>query len=172
MHRLTLIRAGIPVEVCASSNARTLRLPNLHDHPTLSVLLREEHPVTISTDDPGVFDTTVSRELFLVARAFGLDAARVASICLEAPGMTFADEHTRGWLRRQLEEGVLHATERHAASMLAATGRAVKQAHPAAGAASVGVEDVLSAVRGSTAVTGGGAVLSATVSAALGGRER
>lgn len=76
--RLRALRT--PVEICPTSNMRTLKLASLSEHPTLQWLLRANHPVSINTDDAGVFGTTPSQELALVARTYDLSREEVARL--------------------------------------------------------------------------------------------
>ena len=39
-----------PIEICPSSNLKTLRLGCLADHPTLGRWLETSHPISINTD--------------------------------------------------------------------------------------------------------------------------
>lgn len=56
-----LARRRIPLDVCPTSNARTGAFPTRLPHPAL-VLLRSGVAVTVSTDDPGLFGTTLAAE--------------------------------------------------------------------------------------------------------------
>ena len=71
----------IPIESCPTSNILTIELSSHHHeesitkalekHPVLKqLLLNKEYPMSISTDDPGVFHTNSSRELRLLMCAF------------------------------------------------------------------------------------------------------
>lgn len=74
----------IPIETCPTSNVMTLEL-NRHEngahltllqglaqHDNLRTWLKVSHPLTICTDDPGVFGTDLTTEWWLVARTFDL----------------------------------------------------------------------------------------------------
>jgi len=71
---------AVPIEVCPTSNMRTLSLATLGDHPELGHWLRTGHPVAVSTDDSGVFSTTLSNEYLLVARSAGLSPQQVFAL--------------------------------------------------------------------------------------------
>ena len=43
-------QARTPIEICPSSNLKTLRLGRLTDHPTLGRWLKTSHPISINTD--------------------------------------------------------------------------------------------------------------------------
>jgi adenosine deaminase len=60
-----LARRGIPLDVCLASNRATRAVPA--DHPALR-LIRAGVPVNHSTDDPGLFGTTLRGEYLRFAR--------------------------------------------------------------------------------------------------------
>ncbi len=66
-----LAEKQIPVEICLSSNLRTGCCATLVDHP-LPKYLERGMLVTLNTDDPEMFETTLNREYELAAEAFGL----------------------------------------------------------------------------------------------------
>ena len=78
-----------PVEICPASNCCTLGLPHFSHHPTLKSLVAANHPVSFSTDDPGVFDTTASHSLALAAEALGWDEWRCAGAVWDAVDQVF-----------------------------------------------------------------------------------
>lgn len=60
----------IPLELCLTSNWLTQAVPSLTAHP-IKNLLQAGVPVTINTDDPGVFDTDLVKEYKLLAQFYG-----------------------------------------------------------------------------------------------------
>jgi aminodeoxyfutalosine deaminase len=62
---------GIVLDVCPLSNLRTGAVADLHDHP-LPRLVAAGVLCSISTDDPAMFDTDLSRD-YEAATSFGLD---------------------------------------------------------------------------------------------------
>ncbi len=69
-----------PIEICPSSNYYTLGLKSYADHPQLRKLLALGYPVSINTDDRGIFGTSMTDELLHVSRAFGLSVADIVDI--------------------------------------------------------------------------------------------
>ncbi|GGP08864.1 adenosine deaminase [Nonomuraea glycinis] len=70
----------LPLDVCPTSNVRTGQVARIEDHP-LPRMLAEGLFVTLNSDDPPMFATTLSEEYRLAARVFGLgveDLARLA----------------------------------------------------------------------------------------------
>ena len=81
----------IPIEICPSSNSHTLQMRTLTDHPTLGTWLEEAYPISICTDDAGVFATSASEELRRVAAAFGLSPPQLARLAAAPFAHAFAD---------------------------------------------------------------------------------
>ena len=60
----------IPLEICITSNVRTGAVRSLHEHPVRK-LLDAGVPITLNTDDPGIFETTLEREFAIAKENFG-----------------------------------------------------------------------------------------------------
>ncbi|KAK8811380.1 hypothetical protein WA158_003114 [Blastocystis sp. Blastoise] len=60
----------VHIEVCPSSNIMTLSLPSLSSHPLLPFLLKNTIPFSINTDDASVFQTNISKEIYLFMNSF------------------------------------------------------------------------------------------------------
>jgi adenosine deaminase/aminodeoxyfutalosine deaminase len=69
---------NVPLEVCISSNVCTGAVPSLDTHP-IGELYRAGVPITIHTDDPAFFQTTLAREYELAEKMFGLPAEEMAA---------------------------------------------------------------------------------------------
>jgi aminodeoxyfutalosine deaminase len=83
-----LVARGTVLDVCPLSNLRTGAVASLHDHP-LPRLVAAGVLCSISTDDPAMFDTDLSRD-YEAATSFGLDPrsfydAGVAGALCDAP---------------------------------------------------------------------------------------
>lgn len=61
----------IPVELCLTSAIKAGMISQGNEHPALKLLI-EGHPVAICTDDPLIFNTTLSQEYAHVASLAGL----------------------------------------------------------------------------------------------------
>jgi len=66
-----LAERQIPIEICLSSNVRTGCCASLRDHP-LPEYLERGLLVTLNTDDPEMFETTLNGEYELAGETFGL----------------------------------------------------------------------------------------------------
>ena len=89
-----LAQRQVPVEVCMTSNLKTGCCPNLHDHPVRKYF-DQGLMVTLNSDDPAMFGTTLNREYELARSEFG-----------------FTDEHLRELARNSFEASFLLADKK------------------------------------------------------------
>jgi aminodeoxyfutalosine deaminase len=83
-----LAERRIPLEVCPTSNVRTRVVPDLASHP-LPQMVEAGVVVTINSDDPSMFDTTLNREYEIAAELLGLDEVGVAGLAKNAVTASF-----------------------------------------------------------------------------------
>lgn len=76
-----LVEHRIPLEVCPSSNLCLGVAPTLAAHP-FDRLRREGVHVTVNSDDPPFFDTTVNDEYLRVAAAYGYGEEEIVDLVL------------------------------------------------------------------------------------------
>ncbi|TQM42965.1 adenosine deaminase [Pseudonocardia cypriaca] len=74
-----LAEHGIPLEVCPTSNLRTAAVRDIAEHP-LPALVAAGVPVTLATDDPGMFHTDLNAEYLLCHEVFDMGIAELAEI--------------------------------------------------------------------------------------------
>jgi aminodeoxyfutalosine deaminase len=79
----------VPVEVCISSNLRTGACPELAEHPVRK-FFDQGLMVTLNTDDPAMFQTSLTKEYELAQQEF-----------------SFSDEHLRELARNSFEASFL-----------------------------------------------------------------
>ncbi len=91
----------IVLEVCPGSNVALGIYPDLAAHP-VKALCDAGCAVTISTDDPPFFHTTMTREYQALAATFGMGVDRFAAFAETALQAAFCDDETRSGLRRAL----------------------------------------------------------------------
>jgi aminodeoxyfutalosine deaminase len=96
-----LAAARIPLEVCPSSNIATRAVASLAEHP-ITVFRDAGVVVTINSDDPPMFGTTLNREYEIAAELLALDADGIASLALAAVDASFADVPTKERLRKEI----------------------------------------------------------------------
>jgi aminodeoxyfutalosine deaminase len=83
-----LVENGISLEVCPTSNVCTRSVPSLAEHP-LPVLVAAGVTVSINSDDPPMFATTLNKEYGVAADLLGLDEAGLAEIARDAVRTSF-----------------------------------------------------------------------------------
>ena len=93
----------IPLEVCPSSNVSTGVLARFEDHP-LPRFLDAGLVVTLNTDDPAMFGTSLEEEFLRTARAFGLSRQTLTGFCANAIQAAFLDESEKQLLWGELRE--------------------------------------------------------------------
>lgn len=81
------------IEICPTSNKITLGLTNYADHPYLRDWLTLQYPISINTDDRGIFNTTLTKELLYVKDAMGLDLADMVQILGTVEYLLFVHAH-------------------------------------------------------------------------------
>lgn len=85
-----LAERGIPLEVCPSSNVATRAVAALDEHP-IRAFRDAGVVVTVNSDDPPMFNTTLNREYEVAADLLGLDEAGVAELARTAVRSSFAE---------------------------------------------------------------------------------
>jgi aminodeoxyfutalosine deaminase len=89
-----LAETGVPLEVCPSSNIATRAVSRLEDHP-IRAFRDAGVIVTVNSDDPPMFGTTLNREYAIAADLLGLDEAGLAELARTAVRSSFAPEDVR-----------------------------------------------------------------------------
>lgn len=84
-----LAEHAIPLEVCPSSNVATRAVASLAEHP-LPAFVEARVVVTINSDDPPMFGTTLNREYEIAADLLGLDESGLADLARTAVRASFA----------------------------------------------------------------------------------
>ncbi|MGC9370209.1 MAG: adenosine deaminase [Paracoccaceae bacterium] len=97
-----LAAAGVVLEVCPGSNIALGVFPGWASHP-VDRLRERGVKVTLSTDDPPFFHTTLSAEYDRLADTFGWDEAVFNELNTIAARAAFCDEETRAKILTRLE---------------------------------------------------------------------
>ncbi len=93
---------GTTLEVCPGSNIVLGLYPNFASHP-IARLRDAGVKVTVSTDDPPFFHTTMRREYEMLQQAFGWDKDDFAALNETALDAAFCDDNTRDRVKKKLE---------------------------------------------------------------------
>jgi len=103
-HLLDHLRENaIPLEVCPTSNVCTRSVPSLAEHP-LPQLVAAGVTVTINSDDPPMFATTLNAEYAVAADLLDLDAAGVADLARAAVRASFLDDAGKAVLLAEIDD--------------------------------------------------------------------
>jgi adenosine deaminase len=97
-----LAEKGIVLEVCPGSNIALGLYPSWRQHP-IAKLRERGVGVTISTDDPPFFHTTMAREFDRLSDAFDWDEGEFLAINKTAINAAFCDAKTRQEILKRLE---------------------------------------------------------------------
>jgi len=89
-----LAEHAIPLEVCPSSNIATRAVRTLADHP-ITVFRDAGVVVTVNSDDPPMFSTTLNDEYEVAAGLLGLDEEAVADLARTAVRVSFAEDDVK-----------------------------------------------------------------------------
>ena len=90
----------VTLEMCPTSNVRTKGVPSLREHPARR-LLDEGVPVTINTDNPGLFGVDLSHELGLARDALGFTDDDLRQVTANALDASFVDPAALAEVRRR-----------------------------------------------------------------------
>lgn len=97
-----LAAEGIPLEICPTSNVRTRSVLSLDDHP-LPKLVAAGVPVTINSDDPPMFATTLNDEYLAAVGLLDLDADGVADLARAGIQASFMAADRKAGLLRDVD---------------------------------------------------------------------
>jgi adenosine deaminase len=106
-----LARDGVALEVCPTSNVRTGVVPGYAAHP-LRRLFDAGVRVTVNSDDPTFFGTTLLDELELCVTALGFAPAELGTMAEHAARAAFLPPEARDRLVERVRAGWNVATER------------------------------------------------------------
>lgn len=96
-----LRESQLPLEVCPTSNFRTRQVTALAEHP-LPRMLAEGLFVTLNSDDPPMFGTTLSNEYLVAASVLGLGRKELAMLAANAVRASFLDDSAKDSLTREI----------------------------------------------------------------------
>lgn len=97
-----LVERGIPLEVCPTSNIATRAVERLEDHP-IKQMYAAGALVTVNSDDPPMFGTTLLREYEIAADLLGLDESGIADLARNAVRASFAPAEVRTGLLAEID---------------------------------------------------------------------
>jgi adenosine deaminase len=92
----------VPLEVCPTSNVCLGVAPSLDEHP-LPRLLDEGLYVTINSDDPPMFNTTLTDEYLRAAQILGCDIKTIEELAINAVRASLLPEASRAEMERRFK---------------------------------------------------------------------
>ncbi len=92
----------IALEICPTSNVCTRVVDTLADHP-ITALYAAGVPVTLNSDDPAMFNTTLNQEYLLAHTEFGFSVAALEQISLNAVRYSFQPEADKQRMMAEFE---------------------------------------------------------------------
>lgn len=91
----------IPLEVCPTSNVATRVVERIEDHP-IRAMVDAGVVVTVNSDDPPMFGTTLDREYEVAAALLDLDEQGVADLAVAAVDASFAPDAVKASVRAEI----------------------------------------------------------------------
>ncbi len=92
----------VPLEVCPSSNIATKAVAALEEHP-IAAFRDAGVTITVNSDDPSMFGTSLNQEYEIAARLLDLDADGIADLARAAVRASFAEPEAKAALLRDIE---------------------------------------------------------------------
>ena len=96
---------AIGLDICLTSNARTGAWKPLSRNP-FHLLYKRGVPVTLNTDDPGLFDTSLEQEYVKAIRFFELGKSDLFHIILQGVRSSFLSHQKRMQLMTEFQDAI------------------------------------------------------------------
>lgn len=96
---------GITIDACPNSNIATGVLSKIEDHPIKKYLDRG-YQVTLNSDDPALFKTSLNKEFQTIEKVFGLKTAEIAQLSINAVDGSFLPLEERSALKKEIQKSV------------------------------------------------------------------
>lgn len=97
-----LCARGVMLDMCPISNVRTKSIEHIHEHP-IPACLDAGVPVSLNSDDPTLFQTSILGEYETLHQDFGVSVERLARIGPDAMAWSFADDATRSRVAARMQ---------------------------------------------------------------------
>ena len=93
----------IPLEVCPTSNVATGLIARIEDHP-LPRFLERGLIVTLNSDDPAMFGTSLEEEFLRSAEALSLSRTQIVALCENAIRAAFLPDEQKRQLLEDFQQ--------------------------------------------------------------------
>ena len=98
-----LIDNKIPIEMCPISNVRTASVASIADHP-INDFYKNGMIVSINTDDPKMFNTTLEKEYVSLIDTFDLDLSDIYNLAQNCIESAWCSKNTKKELNSELTQ--------------------------------------------------------------------
>ncbi len=102
-----LAEQHIPLEACPTSNIRLGIYTNMSEHP-LPRLYTAGIPLTVNSDDPPLFNTTLNDEVALLSTHFNFDLTIIDEILLNGVQQSFLPPEEKSVLEKTFQNEMTH----------------------------------------------------------------
>ncbi|MEQ8189079.1 MAG: adenosine deaminase [Candidatus Eremiobacterota bacterium] len=92
----------IPLEICPVSNVKTGIFKSVETHPVIKYFT-EGLMVTINSDDPLMFNTSITEEYLSLARNFTLSVNDVKQLCMNSINSSFMKDNNKQLMKDRFE---------------------------------------------------------------------
>jgi len=96
---------AVPLDICLTSNLKTRAWAPISSHP-FGLLWKRGVPITLNTDDPGVFETTLTSEYLKAAKYFLLEREDLHRIALQGVQAAFLPASEKGRLMQVFQDEI------------------------------------------------------------------
>ncbi|MFB9623905.1 adenosine deaminase [Nonomuraea helvata] len=93
----------LPLDVCPTSNLRTGQIARIEDHP-LPRMLEEGLYVTLNSDDPPMFATTLAEEYRVAAHTFGFGRQELAQLSRNGVQASYLAQERKQALLKEIDD--------------------------------------------------------------------
>jgi aminodeoxyfutalosine deaminase len=97
-----LAESRVPLEVCPTSNIATRAVARLEEHP-IKAMYDAGVIVTVNSDDPPMFGTTLNREYEIAAELLGLDESGITALARNAVHASFMGDDEKRELLAEID---------------------------------------------------------------------
>ncbi len=101
-----------PLELCPTSNLCLGLAPDLASHP-FDRLRRAGLELSVNTDDPALFDTTLSKEFLKLSQAFDYTPEQLANLALAAVRHSFLPAERKATMEAEMRAEITTLAARH-----------------------------------------------------------
>lgn len=96
---------AVALDVCLTSNVKTRAWAPISSHP-FGLLWKRGVPITLNTDDPGIFQTTLTEEYLKAAKYFSLEREDLHRIALQGIQAAFLPASEKARLMQVMQDEI------------------------------------------------------------------